>query len=86
MNLTGLTDLLGSERGLLTVLLVITSGVFVITGKMTVDQWMQYSQVVFVAYIGGHTVTSAFESRKPAQQPAPSSAPTPAGSSPPPAA
>jgi len=86
--LSGIADLLTNERGIFTLALVVASMVFVLTGRMTIDQWTAYSQVVFVAYIGGHTVTSAFESRKLAPQPAPSSAPapTPPANSPPPAA
>lgn len=43
-------NLLGNEHGLLAILLLITTAVFVALGKMSIDEWKNYSQFIFGAW------------------------------------
>lgn len=80
-------DLWESERGLLTVCLVVASTVLVGLGRMPVDTWVNYTTWVFGIYVGGKTLTGAVAlvkgnpqpfADKPAETPpAPTPAPTP---------
>jgi len=59
-----LTDLWKSERGLLTALILIAAGVLAGLGILTADQWMDFTKFIFVTYVSGKTVTSAFQIAK----------------------
>lgn len=54
-----ISDLWNSERGLLTVLILVAATVLVVFGRMTIDQWMAFVQVVIGIYVAGKTVSSA---------------------------
>lgn len=47
-----------SEKGLLTVLLLIAATVLAGLGRMTIDQWTSFAEIVFGAYVLGKTATS----------------------------
>jgi hypothetical protein len=55
-------NLLSSEHGLVGVLLIVAATVLTALGKMTVDQWTSYSQIVFATYVGGHAAITVGES------------------------
>ncbi len=50
-------DLFKSERGLLGILLIIGATVLAILGLMPVERWESYTQVIFLGYALGKTVT-----------------------------
>lgn len=56
-----ITDLWKSERGLLTILILIAAsvlaGILVITG----DQWLDFTKFVFVTYVAGKSLTGAVQ-------------------------
>ncbi len=52
-------DLLKSERGILTILLVIASVVLSAIGVITPQQWLDYTKWIFVTYVAGKTITGA---------------------------
>lgn len=65
--LEGIKALLNSEKALAAGVLVLLSGVFVLTGKMSVDAWQNYTQWVLGIYVTGKTVqgsVSAWASTK----------------------
>lgn len=47
-----------SEKGLLTSLVLIGATVLCALGRMTVEQWTGFVEVMMVAYIGGKTITT----------------------------
>ena len=53
-----ITDLLGSERGLFAILLIIGATVLTAMGKMTVDSWQSFAQIIFGTYVAGKTASS----------------------------
>lgn len=53
-----ISDLWNSERGLLTVLILVAATVLVVFGRMTIEQWIAFVQVVMGIYVVGKTVTS----------------------------
>lgn len=59
--MTGLKDLLASERGVLSILLVLACTALVITGQMSVDQWIEYTKWIGTVLIASKTVTTALE-------------------------
>jgi len=66
--LQSLKDLLGSEHGLLAMLLIIAATVLVGVGKMTIDNWQTMAEWVFTAFGGTHAVVAvadAMSSKKP---------------------
>lgn len=76
----GVFDLLDSERGVFCVLLVLCCTVFVVVGKMTVDQWITYTQSIGAVLVASKTVTGVAEtlSKKAAATPAPAAPAAPA--------
>ncbi len=56
--LQGFKDLLNSEHGLFGIVIMIAATVLVALGRMTVDQWTGFAQVIFVAYGGAHVGVS----------------------------
>lgn len=55
--LDAIKDLLKSERGFAGGVLVIAASVLAGLGHMTIDQWIEYTQWIFVTYVAGKTVT-----------------------------
>lgn len=60
--MNAIKDLMGSEKGFMGILLFIAATVFVGLGKMTIDQWQEFSLWAFGIYAGSKTVTSAVTS------------------------
>lgn len=53
----GFKDLFLSERGIVTVLLLVAVTVFVCIGAITFEQWQTYTTVVSSVYLGSKTIT-----------------------------
>ncbi len=66
-------DLWQSERGLVAIALIIAGTVLRVTGGITADQWLSYTQWVFGIYVAGKTITgtTAMLTSTPTSQPAP---------------
>lgn len=47
-----------SEKGFLTALALIGATVLCAIGRMTIDQWTGFVEIIMVAYIGGKTITT----------------------------
>jgi hypothetical protein len=47
-----LKNLLDNEKGLVAALMMIGATIFVVTGKMAIDEWKSMSEWVFTAYAG----------------------------------
>lgn len=62
--MTGINDLFASERGCFAIFLTLICTVMLFMGKMTVDQWMSYTQWIAIALIVGKTVTTAITTMK----------------------
>lgn len=54
-----LRNLINSEKAVTSGVLVLASSVMVITGELTPQEWMAYTQTVLGIYIGGKTVQGA---------------------------
>ena len=63
-------DLFASERGFLTLAIIISATVLAALAVMTVDQWTSFVQFIFVTYVGSKTVTGAIETLKTKSAPA----------------
>lgn len=76
----GIFDLLDSERGVFCVLLVFCCTIFVVVGKMSVDQWISYTQATGAVLVASKTVTGVAETmaKRSTPQPAAPAAPAPA--------
>ena len=57
----GTKDLLDSERGVFCIVLTLASFVFVAIGKMTIDQWIEYTKWIAVTLVASKTVTGVIE-------------------------
>lgn len=57
--LDGIKNLLGSEKAIACGVLVVAATVLVGMGQMTIDQWIDYTKVIAVVYVGGKTVQGA---------------------------
>jgi len=55
-------NLFSNEHGLIMLLLIAGATVLAAVGKMTIDQWTNYSQWIFGIFMGGHAVMSAANS------------------------
>lgn len=77
--MTAIKDLFASERGFLTLGIIIAATVLAAMAVMTVDQWTSFVQFIFVTYVGGKTVTGAVQILK--GTPAEAEVATPANSS-----
>lgn len=53
-----LKDLMGSERGLFGLVLIIAATVLTGLDRMTVTAWQDYSMWIFGIYVGGKSITS----------------------------
>lgn len=53
----GFLDLFKSERGIILLLLLVASTVLTAIGRMTVDQWTTFNEIVFGAYVVGKSAT-----------------------------
>ena len=54
-------DLWKSERGLVVIALTACVTVFVLVGRMTIEQWLEFEKWLSIAYLGSKTVTGAVE-------------------------
>ena len=63
-TMTALKDLLGSERGLIGLLLIICCTVLAAMNRMTFDDWQSYTMWIFGIYVGGKTITGAVQIAK----------------------
>ena len=52
-----LKDLFLSERGIVTILLLVAVTVFVCIGALTFEQWQTYTTTLSAIYVGSKTVT-----------------------------
>lgn len=71
----GLKDLLSSERGWASLLLLVLSFVLVLVGKLSVDAWMTFAKWIATVLLASKTITGAVETwtgsnAPPAGQPA----------------
>lgn len=57
----GLKDLLGSERGVITLLLLVASIVLVIAKAITVEEWLSFTKWIVMALVLSKTVTGTVE-------------------------
>lgn len=60
----GLRDLLGSERGVISIAAILGATVLVIVGKLTANQWLTFVQAIVMALVASKTVTGAIETLK----------------------
>jgi hypothetical protein len=86
-----ITDLWKSERGLLTILIIIAATVLTALGNMTIEMWKEMTLYIFGIYVAGKTVTGAVglfkgtlspDAATPAPAPAEPAAPAPAPATP----
>ena len=54
-----LKDLFSSEKGLFCLALVVAASVLAIMGKLTVDQWISYTEWIAAVYVGGKAIQGA---------------------------
>lgn len=59
--MNGLKDLLQSERGIFSILLVLAATVLVVLGHFTAEQWETYTKWIAGFLIAGKTITTAVE-------------------------
>lgn len=52
-------QLLGSEKAVVALAVLAAVTVLVVVGKITIDEWMAYTQVIVAVYIGGKAVQGA---------------------------
>lgn len=65
----GLWDLLGSERGVITIAAILGATVLVALGRLTADQWLTFVQAIVMTLIAGKTVSHAVETLKSTKAP-----------------
>lgn len=76
-----ITDILKSERGIVTLGLMVAATVGLLTDRLTTDQWVTYTQWLFVTYVAGKTVTGGLAILKGSGDPAaPAGTPAPVAS------
>lgn len=75
--MTGATDLLESERGVVCILLLIAVTILVVLGKLTGEQWLTYTQVVVGLLVASKTITGVVETVKNGKPPSPVPSPVP---------
>jgi hypothetical protein len=77
-----LADFWKSEKGLLTLAIIICATVLAGLNRMTTDQWTSFVQIIFGAYVVGKTATGVAQIVKgqPITGEAPAPAAAPAGS------
>lgn len=57
--LNTLKNFLGSEKAIATGVLVIAATVMVILGKMTIQEWTSYTEILAGIYVGGKAIQGA---------------------------
>lgn len=67
----GIKALLNSEKAIAAGVLVLLSGVFVLTGKMTVDAWQSYTQWILGIYVTGKTLQGSVSAWASTRAPSP---------------
>lgn len=60
--MSGIKDLIASERGVFSIVLVLASMVLVITGHLTADSWVALAQWIGTVLIASKTATNIAES------------------------
>ena len=65
-----LKKLFSSEHGLLGLALIIAATVLVVVKAMTIQDWKDYTQVIFVATAGSSAVVAGVQAFRAPQQPA----------------
>lgn len=73
----GIKDLFASERGVFCILLLVAATLLAFFGKVTADQWIDFTKWLVTILVASKTVTGVAQIMKPAQQPASSSPATP---------
>lgn len=68
-----LKDLLASERGLVSLALIIAATVLASTGAMTVELWVSYTVQLAALFMGSKAITGAAEALASKRSPAPPS-------------
>lgn len=48
----GLMDLLGSQKGIVVLVVIVCATVMTMTGKMSVGEWTEYTKWIALGYIG----------------------------------
>lgn len=71
----GLSGILDSKKAIAGGVLVICATVLVGLGKMTVADWQNYTQVIFMTYAGAETVNGVAATWKGTKREAPAAAP-----------
>lgn len=61
MSVAGLTDLLQSERGIISILLIVASTILVVIGVLPIEEWLTYTKWIAVTLIASKTVTGVME-------------------------
>jgi hypothetical protein len=74
--MTGIGDIFKSERGVFTLLVLIMVTILTAIGKVTADQWIEFTKWLTVAFISGKTISHAVETMK-TPTAAPSASPSP---------
>ena len=71
--MTGFGDIFKSERGVFALLVLIMVTILTAIGKVTADQWIEFTKWLSIAFISGKTISHAVETMKtPAPEPPPS--------------
>ena len=68
--MSGFNDIFKSERGVFTLLILILVTGLTAIGKISADQWIEFTKWLTVAFISGKTISHAVETLKP-QTPTP---------------
>jgi Na+(H+)/acetate symporter ActP len=69
--MSGLSDLLKSERGVFCIIALVISAVLVVLGHMTTDAWVSFIQYLTTVLVASKTITTAVElAKKPSTPPA----------------
>jgi hypothetical protein len=75
--MAGFNDIFKSERGVFTLLVLIMVTILTAIGKVTADQWIEFTKWLTVAFISGKTISHAVETMKPATSPTSAATPPP---------
>jgi len=63
-----LKNLLDNEKGFVAVLMMIGATVFVVSGKMAVDEWKSMGEWIFTAYAGSTAMHESAKALSPANK------------------
>lgn len=62
--MNGLYDLLKSERGVFSIIVLLCCTAMTLMGRLTPDEWMDYTKWLSTVLIASKTVTTAVETYK----------------------